>query len=107
MLDLCLGKIQEKKGTDLSVLKLSEVSTICDYFVLATAANNRQAQAICDNVNEAVKGVGIIPAHIEGYSEGRWILLDIGAVVIHIFQEEERQYYNLEKLWSHAPAQKL
>ncbi len=107
LLDLCVAKVQEKKGINLSVLQLSEVSTICDYFLLATATNSRQAQAICDNVIEAVKDQGIIPAHIEGYRDARWILVDMGMVVLHIFQEEERQYYNLEKIWCQAPCQKL
>lgn len=107
LLDLSVAKVQEKKGTNLAVLQLSEVSTICDYFLLTTATNSKQAQAICDNVIEAVKDRDIIPAHLEGYQDARWILIDMGAVVLHIFQEEERQYYNLEKLWGQAPCQKL
>ncbi|MDO4582410.1 MAG: ribosome silencing factor [Bacillota bacterium] len=97
----------EKKARDIAALKLSELTLICDYFLLMTAANNRNAQAICDYIVEQAKAAGQPPLRIEGYRDARWILLDFGSVIIHIFIEEERQFYSLERLWSDAPLQKF
>ena len=78
--------------------------TIADYFLLRTAANSRQAKAIADYLLEENEQK---PLRMEGYQEGRWILLDYGALIVHIFQEEEREYYNLERLWGDAEKEEL
>ena len=102
ILQQCVALAQEKKGRDIISLKLRGLTVICDYFLLVSATNTRQAQSICDNIEEKMKENALPPLRIEGYREGSWILLDFGSVVVHIFLEEERQYYDLERLWGDA-----
>lgn len=92
----------DKKAQDIVSLKLQGLTLICDYFLIASATNTRQTQAICDNIEETMKHDGQAPLRIEGYRDGRWILIDFGSVVVHIFLQEEREYYNLERLWGDA-----
>jgi ribosome-associated protein len=98
---------REKKAVDIMTMDLSGITLICDHFLLMTAANTRQAQALSDYLAQGLKETGNPPLRIEGYKEGRWILLDFGSVVVHIFQEEERRYYNLERLWGDAKIQAI
>lgn len=100
----CVDKIKEKKGMDIVSLKLKDITLICDYFIILTAGSARQSRAIADFLYEELKAEYRFP-RLEGYQEGRWLLMDYGAVVIHIMLAEERQYYNLEKLWADAPAE--
>ena len=100
----CAALAREKKATDILALDISGLTTIADYFLLLTAANNRQATAIADYLLEENEQK---PLRMEGYQEGRWILLDYGALIVHIFQEEEREYYNLERLWGDAEKEEL
>ena len=102
ILQQCIEFAQEKMGRDIISLKLQGLTVICDYFLLVTATNTRQAQSICVNIEEKMKEAGNPPLRIEGYREGKWILLDFGSVVVHIFLAEEREYYNLERLWGDA-----
>lgn len=95
--------IDEKKGRHLSILKLEELSSITDYFVLCNGNSRVQTQAIADNVKEKMEKAEFKLLRREGYPEGRWILLDFGSVLVHIFQEEEREFYKLERLWGDAP----
>ncbi|MCR6544985.1 ribosome silencing factor [Dehalobacterium formicoaceticum] len=93
----------KKKGMNVVIMDLQEISLIADYFVICSGNNINQVQAICEFINEEVKLAGGQPAlRIEGLKEGRWILMDFGGVVVHVFQEEERLYYNLERLWGDA-----
>jgi ribosome-associated protein len=92
----------EKKAAGLLVLNLSEISSFADYFVICTASSERQAQAIADFVEERMKSFHRTPVSIEGRMSGRWILLDYGDVVFHIFLEETRRFYALERLWGDA-----
>jgi len=103
LLDKCVSLIKEKKAQEIMSMNLHGLSIIADYFLLATAANTRQAQAIADYLKEEAGKLNHPPLRIEGYNQGRWILLDFGAVIVHVFQAEERQYYNLERLWGDAP----
>lgn len=97
--------IDAKKGEDLLCLDLTELSDVCDYYVIATAANNRLADALVDEVEEKVaEDCGEHPLSIEGRDERNWILMDYGAVLVHIFTPETRDYYRLEKLWGDAPS---
>mgnify|MGYP002153773680 CR=1 FL=1 len=92
-----------KKARNVAILDMTQVSSVADYFVICSASNPIQARAIADAVEEKlgpVTGRG----HREGYDLGRWVLLDYGQVVVHIFHEVERDYYNLERLWGDAPA---
>ncbi|MGI6679380.1 MAG: ribosome silencing factor [Dehalobacterium sp.] len=93
----------KKKGTNVVIMDLQEISIITDYFVICSANNLNQVQAICEFIEEEVNlAGGEPPLRIEGFKEGRWVLIDFGSVVVHVFQEEERLYYNLERLWGDA-----
>ena len=94
----------DKKAFDLDVLAVTELTSIADYFVLCSANNERQTQAIADSVLEKVrKDEGVKPLLVEGATPGRWILVDFGDFIFHIFTEECRRYYGLERLWGDAP----
>ena len=94
----------EKKADDIVVLDLTELSDVCDYFVIATGSNRRLADSVIDEVEERVaKTCGEHPFSIEGREEGSWILMDYGSVIVHVFTPEARDYYRLEKLWGDAP----
>jgi ribosome-associated protein len=98
-----VAALLDKKAEKLVVLNLQGLTTISDYFVLATAGSDRQAQALSDAVELALKSVGRRPLSIEGYSSAAWILLDYGDVVFHVFHDEARRFYGLERLWGDAP----
>ena len=94
---------EETRGRDIVVLDMRDVTPMFDYFVLATGASRRQLAAMSDEINHHVRDVlGDRLMGSEGYTDGRWILLDYGNVVIHLFDEESRDYYALEHLWSRA-----
>jgi ribosome silencing factor RsfS/YbeB/iojap len=93
-----------KKGAKITVLKLEDLTLITDFFVVATGSSRTQTQAMAGGAEDELKKHGIRPHRIEGFREGRWILLDFGQVIIHIFQTDERDFYNLERLWADAPA---
>lgn len=98
-----VAALLDKKAEKLVVLNLQGLTTISDYFVLATAGSDRQAQALSDAVEVALKAAGRRPLSIEGYSSAAWILLDYGDVVFHVFHDEARRFYGLERLWGDAP----
>lgn len=94
----------DKKAFDLDVLSVGELTSIADYFVLASASNERQAAAIADAVVDQLKQqLGVRPLLVEGTTPGRWVLLDFGDFVVHIFTEDVRRFYGLERLWGDAP----
>ncbi len=93
----------EKKAREIIILEIGKVSLVADYFMITEGATKIQAQAIADHIMQNLKAEGYTLLHKEGYHEGLWILLDYGSVVIHIFQPGERNFYNLERLWGHAP----
>ena len=84
-------------------MNVSEVTTIADLFILCSGRGERQVQAIADGIVETSKAAGCAPMGVEGYSSGRWILIDLGDVVVHAFVPEERDLYKLERLWGDAP----
>ncbi len=93
----------ENRGQDLMVLDMRKLTAIFDYFVIATGASRRQLHAMSEEIDHALEDdMGDQRMHIEGYSESRWIVLDYGTVVIHLFDEETRAYYDLENLWAEA-----
>jgi len=94
--------LQDKKAKDIKVLDIHELSALSDYFVIATGTSTTHVQALCDNVEEKMEEDGYKIHHKEGFRNGRWILLDYYDVIIHIFYEEERKFYNLERLWVDA-----
>ncbi|HKY32983.1 MAG TPA: ribosome silencing factor [Candidatus Polarisedimenticolia bacterium] len=92
-----------RKAEDVAVLDLTAMGSITDHFVVCHGHSVRQTQAIADAVQETLKQAGVRPGHIEGYPSGEWILMDYGDFVVHVFTEEKRNHYQLEKLWSDAP----
>jgi ribosome-associated protein len=94
---------QEKKAADISILRLDEqASGFTDYFVVCSGSNPRQVQAIADEVDEKLSAAGVEPSHREGYNQADWILLDYVDFVVHIFSENARKFYDLERLWKAA-----
>jgi ribosome-associated protein len=98
-----IAACQEKKTEDISILELEKNSgAFTDYFVVCSGTNPRQIQAISDEVEDRLKKAGLHPAHIEGYKQAEWVLIDYVDFVVHIFTEKARQYYDLERLWKSA-----
>ena len=91
--------LKEKKGEDVRVLDIHDISSVADYFIIAAGNNERQIQTLSDNVEEKLKKEGIEPAGIEGYPQASWILLDYTDFVVHIFSKEDRLFYELERIW--------
>lgn len=101
---LAAGKaVFEKKGLELVLFDLRGISDIADYFLICSGTSDRQVRAIADAIEDALLKIGIKMDHKEGYEESTWILLDYGDLVAHIFKEDKRQYYDLERLWGDAP----
>ena len=94
---------EERKAYDLRVLQLGEVTSFTDYFLICSGTSGRQVQAIADAVQQTMKDERVRPLQVEGYKNGRWVLMDYGDFVVHIFDEETRTFYGLERLWSDAP----
>lgn len=92
-----------KKGYDVDILDLRNLTTIADYFIISTADSDTQVKAIADEVDKKLKDEGIKSWHKEGYKSLNWVLIDYVDVVVHIFKREAREFYNLEKLWGDAP----
>ena len=93
----------DRKAVDLKVLHLEKVTDFTDYFLICSGTNERQVQAIADGIEERLKKEGSAPLHVEGHRTGQWVLLDYADLVVHVFLEERRGFYGLERLWSHAP----
>jgi ribosome-associated protein len=93
----------EKKALNPTVLDLRDIATFTDYFIITSGANVRQVQAIADEVVERLKRQGTRAARLEGYQRAEWVLLDYGDLVVHVFEESARRFYDLERLWRDAP----
>lgn len=101
--DICTEAAISKKAYDLVVLDLRELSSITDYFFICSGSSTTQVQGIADAVDEQMGKRGIHTLGTEGYAEARWVLLDYGELVLHIFHYETRKIYDLERLWGNAP----
>jgi ribosome-associated protein len=100
---LCAARAaHEKKATGLLVLDVQKVSLLADYFLICSGATTRQTRAVAEAVQKSLAQEGAEPSHVEGTAPGRWILLDYGDLIVHIFDDETRRYYELEKLWGDA-----
>ncbi len=93
----------EKKGEEVRIRDLQEVSDLADFFLFASGSNERQVQAIADAIEERLRAQGIPPLHVEGKYPSGWILLDYGDFVVHVFLDTTREFYGLERLWGDAP----
>ena len=94
--------LDSKKGQDIKVLKTEELTSLADYFVLCTATSNTQVKAMSDACEEAMEKEGERVHHIEGHRDGTWLLMDFSCVVVHVFTDEARKFYDLERLWADA-----
>jgi len=100
---LAVRACQEKKAENISVLRLDEqASGFTDYFVLCSGSNPRQVQAIADDIDQRLSADGVQPRHTEGYNQAEWVLMDYVDFVVHIFSENARKFYDLERLWKSA-----
>lgn len=95
----------DKKAKDILLLNMDGLSPVTDFYVICSASNSTLVKAIADNIEDKLAEAGVHPTHKEGYADARWVLLDYGDVVAHVFLEEERDFYNLEQLWADAPSE--
>lgn len=103
-----IGKIAlEKKGSNIIILDVRKISSMVDFFVMITGLGEKHSKAIADDIVDTLNKKGMRKWHLEGYSYGHWILIDYVDVVVHIFVEEERKFYDLESLWGDAPMEKI
>lgn len=91
--------LSEKKGLDIKVIEISDVSVISDYMVIATGNSSTHVKALADEVEEQLDNMGVSVSHVEGYRSNSWILLDYIDIIVHVFSNEAREYYDLERLW--------
>lgn len=99
MAKLAYEALENKKGEDIQVIEIKEISIIADYFIIANGSNSSQVDALVDNVKEVLSKKGYEPLRIEGVRSASWILMDYGDVVVHVFSKEDRLFYNLERIW--------
>ena len=99
MTKLAIAALEDKKANDVRVIDIAGVSVIADYFVIASGSNTNQVQAMADSVREALGIAGYGPRRIEGYGVANWILMDYNDIIVHIFSDESRTFYDLERIW--------
>ena len=98
-LKLIIDALEDKKAEDIRIIDISEISVIADYFVITNGSNRSQIQALSDNVEEKLAAGKIFPKNIEGYNTANWILMDYHNILVHIFDTESRNFYDLEHMW--------
>lgn len=96
---MAVKALDSKKALDIKVIKIQDISAIADYFVIATGTSSAHVKALADEVEAQLDEAGISVSHVEGYRSNSWILLDYVDVVVHVFSDEAREYYDLERLW--------
>lgn len=99
MAKIAVDALEEKKAKDLKLLDISDVSVLADYFIIASGSNRNQVQAMADEVEEKLGKAGFTPKQVEGYQTANWILMYYQDIIIHIFDEENRLFYDLERIW--------
>ncbi len=97
----------DRKAYNLLLLNIAELSSLADYFLICTARSDRQAQAIAESIRQNLADVGVRPSLVEGFAAGQWILMDYGDVAVHIFLDDVRAFYDLERLWARAEVVEL
>jgi ribosome-associated protein len=97
-----INAVSGKKAEELVALDLREIASFTDYFLICSGTSTRQVQAIADEVVEKLKEHGARPLHIEGYASAQWVLIDYGDLVVHVFEQRAREFYDLERLWRDA-----
>lgn len=99
MVKLAIGALEDKKGEDLRVIDIRQVSVLADYFLIASGLNANQVQAMADNVEEVLEKASYHCRQVEGYQNANWILMDYGDIIVHVFCREDRLFYDLERIW--------
>ena len=99
MTEIVIAALEDKKGEDIQVIDISELSPIADKFILVSGNNRSQIQALADNVEENMHKAGFSLKQVEGYDTANWILMDFSDIVVHIFDVENREFYDLERIW--------
>ena len=99
MAKIAAAALEDKKARDLKILDISDVSVLADYFIIASGSNRNQVQAMVDEVEEKLGQAGYTPKQVEGYQTANWILMDYQDIIIHVFDEENRLFYDLERIW--------
>jgi len=100
---LCVNASLKRKAKDLIILNVRELSSFADYFIICSGTSDRQVQAIAESIQENLKENGILPLGVEGERIGKWVLMDYEDIIVHIFYEPIREFYDIERLWSDAP----
>lgn len=99
MVKIAYQALDDKKGEDIKIINLEGISVLADYFIIANGTNQSQVQALVDNVEEELHKAGYSLKQREGYGSGNWVLLDFGDIIVHIFDRENRLFYDLERIW--------
>jgi len=99
----CARMIYDKKGKNLEILELKNISPLSDYFIVCSGTSDRHVKALANHIEISMKEKGSFPLGIEGLREGKWVLMDYDDIIIHIFQEDDRGFYDLENLWLDCP----
>ncbi|MBE6005916.1 MAG: ribosome silencing factor [Lachnospiraceae bacterium] len=96
---LAIAALEDKKAEDIRIIDIGEVSVLADYFIIASGNNRTQVQAMADEVEQRLGRAGAAPRQVEGYQSANWVLLDFGDVIIHLFDAQNRLFYDLERIW--------
>lgn len=104
MAKLAYQALEEKKGEDIKIIDIAEISVLADYFIIANGTNANQVNALVDSVEEALSKAGYDVKQREGYGLGNWVLLDFGDIIVHVFDKENRLFYDLERIWRDGKA---
>ena len=99
MVKIAYEALDEKKGEDIKVIDISEISVLADYFIIANGSNDSQVRALVENVEDKLSEEGYETKQREGYGLGNWVLLDFGNIIVHVFDKENRLFYDLERIW--------
>ena len=102
--DEIIAALEEKKAKELKIIDIQDLTTVATHFVICSGTSTTHIKALADEVEFKLKEKGVTPLRLEGYNSARWILIDYGDIVVHIFHEEDREFYNLERLWQDGRA---
>ena len=91
--------MEDKKAEDIRIIGIEEISSIADYFIIASGKNVNQVHAIADEIEEKLGRAGVTPRQVEGYQNANWVLMDYGDLIVHVFDQDNRLFYNLERIW--------
>lgn len=99
MVKTAYAALSDKKGEDISIIDIRNVSVMADFFIIANGSNSNQVQAMVDNVEEELGKNGFVCRQVEGYQSANWILMDYGDIIVHVFDRDNRLFYDLERIW--------